>query len=209
MIHCPKILIDWGGTLVRDAELFEEIARKSGNSKISFDSPDRWDNIKFVGTENYFEKIEHRFFSMGRTYVYAEDALKELYEKYQIHIVYDNRPQFESSVNRTQLLLAKTLTERRIEISGIFVDPDKLSICKNLKIDVAVEDDPRIAMSLASAGIRTILISRLWNRSFSLDSQYIPSKKKEAIQKNLIITEDWFETSQWIKQNIHKEKNND
>lgn len=204
-----KILFDWGGTIARDADLFVEIARRSGNSKDGFESPDCWRRIRVVGAENYFDTIQERFFSLAKVYDSAPEVMCDLLRHAQTFVVYDNRPQIDRSEERVKLLLGKALTERRIKANTILIGADKLSICKNLGIGIAVEDDPRIALALASAGIYTVLVSRIWNRSFSLDNLnlYVPQDKKERIQENLTVAEDWFEISKKIKNRITEKQN--
>lgn len=198
-----RILFDWGGTIVRDDELFERISKRSGVNNPVFESPESWDHIR-AGTENHFDQIAESFFALAEPYESAFDVINFFSKDEYAYVVYDNRPHLGLPVQRTELLFGKTLVRRKESLrpKGIFIDADKVSLCKRQGIDIAVDDDPRIALALASAGVETILISRLWNRSFNLDdlSLYVPQKKKDIIQKNLFFVEDWH----GVKNQINK-----
>jgi len=200
-----KILIDFGGTISRDCLLFEHIARKSENGSAVFESPDSWDRIEVIGSINYFESIRYKYFELVDFYYGFSDFIKKYNAnssscKTQTIVVFDNKPNIKIDYDQIQFLLAKKLAEESCSPNAVFVDSDKLALCKKLGISIAIDDDPRVALSLAFAGIKTILVSRLWNRGFGLNCLdfMVPSRKKEIIQKNLLIAEDWFDVSRKI-----------
>mgnify|MGYP001613887869 FL=1 len=69
-----RILIDWGGTLVRDELLFDTIALKSGANNPTYDGPHSWDSIRSIGNQNFFQTLEKSFFKNATFYPNALNA---------------------------------------------------------------------------------------------------------------------------------------
>ena len=193
-----KILFDWGGTIIRDDLLFKDIAENSGNENATFDGPDCWDNIRVIGNENYFDNIQDKFLLCGVTYDKAIDVVSKYTSNEKLnsfsYVVFDNKP-FLDKIKSLDYSISQAVRLNNGVVNGIYAEGDKVRLCKEVGINIAVDDDPRIALSLASAGIKTILVSRIWNRRFDLDNinLYIPYRKKAAIKDNLQIAEDWHD----------------
>ncbi len=201
-----KILIDWGGTIVRDHVLFNRIAMQSNNYKTKWINPDSWDLVRQLGSENFFEKNTRNFFSMGETYSESIETINEFCgdsghtSEYETFIVYDNKPTLNLPPNEIIKLLAFDINKRCGKVNGIYVDSDKTRLSKTNAIDIVIEDDPRIAISLCLSGFFCILLNRNWNKSFSWENLRITikSEKFEKITKKLIIAEDWGDVKNMI-----------
>jgi hypothetical protein len=206
-VRRPKrILFDWGGTICNDSLLFQYINNLGFNKDYIF-KPDSWDNIKNVGCDDFFLKNSNNFFNISSFYNGAEYALDIFHgtegnsSEYENYIVFDGKPELDFPQDKIQLLLAKNLQERGVRINGLYVNSDKLSLAKSINADFVIDDDPRIVLSLASYNIKSILISRLWNRQFSIDNinYFIPSRKKLTVMKNIFLAEDFDDVERIIK----------
>jgi hypothetical protein len=200
-----SILIDFGGTIARDNLLFQTIAIKSGNFNPPEFSPDNWDRIETVGSSNYFDISKKSFFEMSKFYFGFSDFIKKYNaisssSKTQTIVVFDDKPNLKMNGEQIQFALAKKLADENCSPNSIYIESDKISLCKKMGVSFAIDDDPRVALALAAAGIKTFLISRLWNRRFDFKSVdlLVPAKKKETIQKNLAVVDDWVEISELI-----------
>lgn len=209
------VLFDLGGTLINDSLLFKYYANKSGNLNAEFMGPSSWDAIRNIGHENFFSMNQEKMFDIGETYCDTVNVVKQFYategcdSKYENFIVYDCKPEFNIPADRLQLLVAKAMSDKGIKTNGIYLCPDKVALAKTIGADYVVDDDPRIALALASANIKTILVSRLWNRSFSFNNlnMYIADKKNSTILKNIVIAEDLSDAERIIKQKKETIKN--
>ena len=194
-----RIMIDWGNTLTRDVDLFNYIAYKSGNEKTKWESPDSWKKIRSIGGENYFNKIQDKFFKMSEIYPQSKEVISSFFGKSptdtQTIIVFDNNPTILLPTEEIQFRLAEALQNKHININGQIVESDKTKIVKTYGIDIAVEDDPRIAISLCAADVKTIVPIRKWNRSFDLNDLRLITKEKvmKKIEENIFFAEDWYE----------------
>lgn len=200
-----SILIDFGGTLARDNILYHELALKSGNLNPANFTPSSWDKIETVGSVNYFEASKNKFFEMSKLYDGGADFIRKFtssgsFGKSTTIVIFDNKPHLNLDFNSAQLLLCKKLYDEGCSPNSVYIESDKVAVAKKYSIDYAIDDDPRVALALASAGVKTFLISRLWNRKFDLEllDIMIPDKKKDVILKNLAVVEDWFEISRLL-----------
>lgn len=229
MNKSKAILFDWGGTIIRDNILAEKLGnmsysyygeftgadfwnKSSGSEdqKIlesdSFD-PDHWSNINAENDRNFFKK----FLYGGEVYDQAFETINSFRStsansKSKTYIVFDNKPSINASYDKMQFTLARAISHKGGHVNGSYVEQDKINLIKRLNIDIIVDDDPRIILAAASTGVKSILISRLWNRRFSLNDIdiYIPERKRDNIKKNTIIAEDWYEVKNKIS-NLIKE----
>lgn len=180
------------------------IVNNSNNASNPFYlGPQSWNNIRTIGTENYFDTIQNKFFEMSSL---SEEGCIRIINKCfggskdsEIfnYLVFDNRP----FIKRNPLLLfADHCKNIGIHANGIYVSADKVSLCKKLGITIAVDDDPRVALALASANIKTILMIRKWNFGFDRTNLYlsVPENKMDAIHRNLILADCWKD----IEENI-------
>lgn len=198
MNESKKILVDWGGTIVRDESLFETIAERSGNTKTKWESPNSWNNIRSIGATNYFDKTRNSFFSMGELYTESECVISSFYGENggeslsEVFLVFDNNPDVGEEVMRNWSM---SLSKMDILFNGLYVSKDKLSIAKQIGASVIVDDDPRVVVGCAMAGIKSILMLRKWNRFFNIETlpYYLRRDHIERVKSNLIVAEDWFE----------------
>ena len=195
-----KILVDWGGTIIRDDYLFKAIAEKSNNHKDVFISPDSWKKIKYIGNENYFKEIKNKFFNIGECYPNSEEVISSFFgksvdSKTRIYINFDNNPNLEFLTEQSLKNITESIYNRNIDVNGVFINSDKIKLCKNNQIDIVVDDDPRIAISMALAGIKCVLMLKKWNKAFDIDMLQITMKEEKfkIIKENIYIAEDWFD----------------
>lgn len=196
-----NILIDWGGTIIRDDYLFKLIAEKSNNNKDFFQSPDSWEKIEYIGNENYFKDIKNKFFNIGECYPLAEEVISSFTgtkqkSRTKTYINFDNKPNLNNNLENSLQKLSESIYDRNIDCNGIYINSDKINLCKILQVQIAIEDDPRIAISLALSGVKTILMMRKWNKEFNVKDLELTMKKEkfEYIKNNIFIAEDWFDT---------------
>ena len=109
MKHPVKILVDWGGTIIRDDKLFEIISENSNNKNVTWHSPECWNDIKSIGNENYFDKIKKSFLKIGDAYsdsipVISSFCGNDEESESQIYIVFDNKPDLEKISYKTKPL---------------------------------------------------------------------------------------------------------
>jgi len=210
-----KILIDYGGTISKDQYLFDIIDMKSkGNDSTDndFDSiyigPDSWDNCRQLGCINYFDEIENSYFSLSKYYNHSIETINSLCvsngvdSETLVYIVYDNRPRLNGSVSLIEKKLAHDFQKKGGRCNGIYVESDKLMLCKKIGANVLIEDDPRIALSIAGAGIKVILMLRKWNAKITDESYFdlfVSKKKKQEILRNFSIAEDWEDAENILK----------
>ena len=201
-----KIFFDWGGTIIRDADLFNDIASKS-NSTRRYKDPNDWKDIRTIGNLNHFEDIKSKFFERGETYPYALNVVSKytghsLQAKSQSFVIFDGSPIINGKKDalNIQFLLSKALSKKNAKSNGIFVESNKVQLAKSLGCEILVEDDPRIALAAASAGIKVVLMLRKWNRVFSLESLSLLMKPKnfETITSKMFLAEDWIEADSII-----------
>jgi len=194
-----RIMIDWGGVLARDGFLFNQIAERSGNTKTLWTSPASWGMVRSLGGINYFDTVSKNFFGLSEIYPCAAEVLLKFLGKReegsQTFIVFDNNPELRLPPEKVQFYLAESLKEKGIECNGIILESDKIRAAKIFNINIAIEDDPRIAISLCAADVKTIIPIRKWNRNFSLDQLRMITRedKMEKIESNLFFAEDWVE----------------
>ncbi len=207
-----KVLFDWGGTIRNDSLLLQYFSDNSLNTnEVQFNGPESWDNIRSIGSENFFAKNQEKIFDISEIYCDTTRVVNEFYgtdgtlSQYENFIVYDGQPDSDITHDRLQFLLANQVLKTGFKTNGIYINSDKIELAKRLNIDYVVDDDPRVILALASANIKSILISRLWNRAFSKDNAkfYIPRKKK-SILKNIYIAEDFDHVQRIIKKHTEK-----
>jgi hypothetical protein len=117
-------------------------------------------------------------------------------DRSQIFILFDNKPHLLSQEPQETIRdIAFWLDKNHCKANGIYVESDKLGIAKQCGVDIFVEDDPRIAITLANAGIKVILMLRSWNKKFSLDilDLITTKEKQEKIKENIYFADDWHE----------------
>lgn len=198
-----KILVDWGSTIIRDEDLFNNIAENSGNVKSKWQSPKSWDKIRQIGGINYFDEIKDRFFIMGEAYPEAIESISSFCcedgddSESQVFVIYDNKPEVFKSRGATFTHLAFAWNYRNGSANGLYVDPDKIFIAKSIQVDVIVDDDPRIAIAAAVAGIKVILMLKKWNKNFHIEDLKYSMREEhfEKAKSNISIVEDWYEAS--------------
>lgn len=203
-----KVIFDFGGTIARDSQTYRNIAVNANNDKADFKGPDSWDGIRFVGSVNYFDIVQHKYFSMCNYYPQAVDCVLDFYgdkgdeSKSFAYVVYDNRPLIKNS--KIEALLSMDFYKRGGKANGFYADSDKLRLAKSLQADVVVDDDPRMAVALAYAGVKTIVPLRKWNSSFELNNLrfYIPEHKIEKVRENIFFAEDFVEVNQIVSELI-------
>jgi hypothetical protein len=194
-----RIMVDWGGALARDGFLFNKIAEKSGNAKTLWTSPASWGSVRSLGAVNYFDQISNGFFSLAEIYPQAAEVLLRFLGKKetgkQTFVVFDNHPELKLSPEKVQFFLAKSLHENGIEVNGVIVDSDKTKIAKTFGINVAIDDDPRIALALSALDVKTIIPLRKWNKEFNIDQLKLTTRedKIDKTANNLFFAEDWVE----------------
>jgi len=201
-----NIFIDWGGTIARDHVTYEYISSKSGSRAHEWQGPNSWDSIRCVGNENFFEKEQHRFFRLTRYYSNSIKTISdfcgdEAYPETKTFIVYDNRPKINAPPNDIIRELAYSFNEANGSANGIYIEPDKIALIKRHGGGIMIEDDPRIAISLALADIPVVLLLRKWNHLFDIDSlkMTLPPDKFIKVRKNIHITEGWSDVKDAIK----------
>jgi len=202
-----KVLVDYGGTISRDQYVFDIINQKSkgkdlvdSNTDSIYSGPDSWENCRQLGCVNYFDEIEGSYFALSKYYNHSIETINNLCvsngvdSETLVYIVYDNRPKINESVSLIEKKLAYDFQKKGGKCNGIYVESDKLMLCKKIGANVLIEDDPRIALSVAGAGIKVILMLRKWNAKI-MDNNYldlfISKKKKQEILRNFSIAEDW------------------
>lgn len=196
-----RIAIDWAGTIIREKDIFEKLS----NGKEYF-GPKSWDEYF---PYNISEKEYKTFMSNSELYPGSLETVNNLnggnlgpYAKDQLYIIFDDKPR-SSEVSNPQknLLFNKKINDFGMEPDGTYINSDKLSLYKSISLDLAIDDDPRICMSLAFSGIKSILILRKWNRNFSKDilDIVVPEQKLEKIKNNMFFAEDFSETLKIIK----------
>jgi hypothetical protein len=194
-----NILVDWGNTIIRDADLFKQIAEKSGNVKTEWENPSSWNRVRSLGDNNHFDSIQDGFFLIGDSYPGAIEVISSFCgkcpEEDHVYIIFDNVPIIKKELDKIQIYLAESFQRRNVLANGFIVESNKIFAAKSYGINVAVDDDPRIAISLCLAGIKTIVPLRKWNRNLSLNLLEITMKedKFNIVKENLIIAEDWYE----------------
>lgn len=204
-----RVLIDYGGTIANDSLLFDKInAMSLGNPHNNYKGPDSWDDCRQLGSENYFDKIEESYFSISEYYSESINVINNFHgvdgedSKYLTYIVFDNIPKLKRSLQDIEKSLVFDFNRRAGKVNGFYIDSDKLSLCKRIGADVLIDDDPRIALSVASAGIKSIVLLRKWNSKIA-DNDYlnlfIPKKKRKEIESNLMIAEDWNDVRNILK----------
>lgn len=209
-----KIMVDWGGCIFRDSDLFSEICKNSGAGEKHFNGPLSWDNIRSIGNENFFDTIQDKFFDISTDYADAIDVVscfcgsKGMSSKTETYVVYDNKPFLKINPDMAVAKMAKLFSEKRAKANGFYFDSDKLALSKRICATIAVDDDPRICIALASVGIKTILLLRKWNRFFSKKTfnLYVPEHKVNDIYKNITIAEDWIEVKQVVESIINSRR---
>jgi len=196
-----RIFVDFGECIVRDHLLFDYIAKESNNEKATWESPDSWYAIKGIGDVNVFDQISEKFFSMSEPYSEAPEVISSFLgedenSKSQIFIVYDNVPEVNLSNDKRDLLFSSALQTKKIECNGFFFSSnDKTNLAKVQGSTIFVEDDPRVAISLALSNIKTVLMIRKWNSQFNMERMKFALKpdKYKKLKENLYLAEDWFE----------------
>jgi len=200
-----RVLMDWGGTIIRDHLLFNEIAYMSENQNALWEDPQSWEIIRQIGSKNYFDENINNFFSMGEEYTGAIEVISKFCGNKgrgsvnETFVVYDNNPDLKKEPSQIVQSLAFEFANRGGKVNGFYVDKDKTSLCKKNDIDIIVEDDPRIIISLALSGVCCIFMIREWN-CLNWDSLKI-TIKKEKFQKllyNLYVAEDWKDVESLI-----------
>jgi uncharacterized HAD superfamily protein len=92
----------------------------------------------------------------------------------------DNRKEIaEATANWLSLYLKKMPY-------SIHFTQDKFSVCKELEIDIFIEDRAKTAMEIACKGISVVVIDRPWNR-------HIPEN-----MWNLVRFNDWIDIDKWM-----------
>jgi len=198
-----KILVDWGGTIIRDKDLFKNIAEKSGNTKTKWESPNSWNKIRHIGDKNYFEDIKDSFFMMGEEYQDAVNSVSffcgEDLNKSEsfVYIVFDNKPEVFQSQDESLKKLAFAWNNRKGTANGLYVERNKIILAKQIQSDIIVDDDPRIAIAAAVSGVKVILMLREWNRHFRSEDliYYVKEEGLEKAKSNIMFAEDWFDAS--------------
>jgi hypothetical protein len=195
-----KMLIDWGGTIIRDEYFFNYISIQSKNLKTKWASPKSWDKIRYIGELNFFDTIKEKFFLIQDEYPGSTEIINRFFgnsqeSESQTFIVYDNNPDLGCKINKTIFKLSIAIQQRGINTNGVYVEKDKLRLAKNIGIDLLIDDDPRIAIASSSSGIKTILMIRKWNRFFDLENlkYYTREENIKRIKDNFFIAEDWEE----------------
>ena len=196
-----KILVDFGGTIIRDDMLFDQITEKSGNMKHKWSSPKSWDKIRHIGDKNFFDKVKDKFFMMGDEYPGVMSAMSEFYGENglgshsEIYVVYDNKPELYKTQDVTLTRFAFAMSNRGLKFNGLYVERDKLHLTKQIRASILVDDDPRVAIGCALAGIKVVLMMRKWNRFFDIDRLEFSMREDnlEKVKENIVIVEDWFE----------------
>jgi hypothetical protein len=194
-----NILVDWGNTIIRDSDLFKQIAEKSGNIKTEWENPGSWNHVRSLGDNNHFDSIQDGFFLIGDSYPGAVEVISSFCgnstEEDRIYVIFDNVPIIKKELYKIQICLAESFHKRNGLSNGFIVESNKILAAKSFGINVAIDDDPRIAISLCYAGIKTIVPLRKWNRNLCLNLLEITMKedKLNIIKENLIIAEDWHE----------------
>ena len=212
MIEKPtRILFDWGGTLCKDSLLFEYYLKNSSGfnfkgNQYSF-RPDFWEIIKDENEGKFFFENQEKVFDISELYCDSINTVNKfngtvgMSSEYENYIVFDYKPELKLPQEKIQLLFAKTLQERGIKANGIYVNADKVSLAKTIGVDFIVDDDPRIIIALAAANIKSILVSRLWNRSFCYNDlfHYVSMKKREIVANNIFIAEDFNDIERIVR----------
>lgn len=198
-----KILIDFGGVISRDSKLFKDFGIQSGCKDPFYQGPDSWDLIENIGNKNYFKNVKEKnsFFMMCEFYPEAIETLNIFYatngirSPYGVFVVYDGRPNLDLSSSRIEALLASEFNRRKANINGFYVQSDKVRLCKQIGVDLMIEDDPRIAIALSSNNIKTLLMIREWNKGFDISSlkMFLPENRYKSVTENLIFVEDWVD----------------
>ena len=192
-----NIVFDWGGTIVKDALLFRHMADRY------FYGPDSWEICKMA------PPMSSAFFKESKQYPEAIRVVSRycgttIDSPTKNFIVFDNKPVLDLS----QGLIGLSLKFQQIggSANGIYIESDKLSLAKRISADIFVEDDPRIAITLANAGVKTILMLREWNKFFNYDIlKSLTSKEKyEKIKDNFFFVEDWLDVENLIESLIKK-----
>lgn len=201
-----NIVFDWGGTIVKDQEVFAEIANRSGNCSIKYSGPDSWKNIRNLGNSNFLDTTQSSFFRIGISHLYPEainviSSFCGQNNGTKTFIVFDNKPVLTMDPSDVIKYLSFAFCGAGGSINGFYLESNKLSLSKQIGADIFVEDDPRIAMTLAYANIKTILLIRKWNNWFNdtILSYTVPEHKIEKIRQNLVIAEDWVDVKKSIE----------
>jgi hypothetical protein len=207
-----NILIDWNGTITKEEATFDKLVNPF------LDSPTHeHDEIQHFYKWDHPEKpllpegLRELFFSDSVLAPYAVNVINKFLGKEanssdsQTFIVHDETPNFGQ---HTDFKMASGFDIIGLEVNGMYVASDKINLAKVLGADVAIEDDPRIAVALCLSGIKCILMLKKWNRFFSIDalSLSMREEKVEKVKENLSIAEDWLDVNMILKSYI-KERN--
>jgi uncharacterized HAD superfamily protein len=128
-----------------------------------------WENGIGKDKEEAVEIVnEYVFGNYYDPHVYIErslESLMELEKKYKIYIITARPDEFKE---KTKMFFEKNLPELEYEIifTGKFVKESKSKgeICKEIGVDIFVEDNFEYAKSASDLGVRTFLITRPWNQ---------------------------------------------
>ena len=93
-----NVVFDWGGTIVKDGDVFADICRSSDNFSSSYNGPDSWDSIRSIGNINYFDSIPNYFYKcLGSLYPDSIRVISRFCglsqnDKTKSFILFDNKP---------------------------------------------------------------------------------------------------------------------
>jgi hypothetical protein len=197
-----KIFVDFGGTIVRDKDAYVSLI----GDYLTF-YPDQWIVVNDFLDSAQREEFEDNYINRSVPYPVAMETITSFCgmsneDKSQVFVLFDNKPHLLSQEpQETVRDIAFWLDKNGCKVNGIYVESDKLGIAKQCGVDIFVEDDPRIAITLANAGIKAILMLRSWNKKFSLDilDLITTKEKQEKIKENILFADDWQEAGCLIK----------
>jgi hypothetical protein len=176
-----NIIFDWSGTIVKDNRLF--YAETSKNQKL-------------------FMQIEH---DVVKPYSDAIRVVSKFSETNPKELSNNNPKSITNSyiISDKDTLLSVSFVFDKLNGSadGIYAESDKLALAKKINADIFVEDDPRIALTLANANIKTIIPLRQWNKFFnySIIKLLVSKDKIEKIENNIFFADDFLDIEQIIE----------
>ena len=191
-----KIAIDFDDTIFPTIKSFLEYNNDKYKSKAEIKQLEHSSAYKLIGIKK--EEMIKRFIEFTNTQKHKEimpikdsiSVIKNLKQKHELFIITARN---KKTKNGTMFLIDKYYKNHFKEV--IFLDytnnkkDEKFEICKNIGINLIIEDDPKNAISCAKNGIKVLL--------FNNENQNYWSKTEK--NKNIKLVKTWKEIETHIK----------
>lgn len=198
-----NIIFDWGGTIVRDKKIYNSLVNQAICGP--FKNQDSWGdrivmrNMKDRMIEYLDKSVEFQYDGSVKTISeYCSNKSKD-----RSFVLFDNKPCFDIKQGDVLKEVRDTFFRRMDgRANGFYVETDKIKMAKIVGADIFIEDDPRIALTLANINVKTILVLRDSNKFFNKDimESVVASEKYFRICRNFRFAEDWTEVKEIIEE---------